>query len=701
MLKNYTIKFKLILSGVISVIGLLSITVLSNYSVNTTDDLGKALDKIETLNANMLMLRRNEKDFILRKDMKYKDKFQKSTQVLYANAKILEQLLDEYNIDNKLEKEFVTIIKQYQNVFFTLIQKQQEIGLHPKDGLYGSLRSSVHKVQDIAKKSKNYTLLSSVYDLRKQEKDFMLRRDMKYVDKFKNKIEKLILSTNGEINQNLQSYKNDFLLLVKAENEIGLTSKVGIQGNMRSIVHKSETLLKTMTKEISETLESTIGNLKIVANSLAGLVVLFVVIISIVGIRDIIRPLKKLESGLEDFFKFLNRETSSVPRLDETGKTEYAVMAKSINKNILKIQEGVRKDLGAYGEIMSFCEQMSDGHFGTRIFLKADNERVNHSIDSLNEFADILQKNMDNILNILEEYSQYNYVNNINDKGLEGYLLRLANGTNFLGDSTTTMLVENKSNGLTLESSSSILLKNVGTLNNNSNIAAASLEETAAALEEVTSNVLHNSQNVVQMASYANELTLSANEGQELAKQTTSAMNEIDAEVNAINDAIGVIDQIAFQTNILSLNAAVEAATAGEAGKGFAVVAQEVRNLASRSAEAANEIKVLVQNATTKANDGKLISDRMIDGYSGLNENISKTLELISDVESASKEQKVGIEQINDAVNELDKQTQENASIASQTQTIAVQTDKISKLIVESANEKEFNGKDKVSVKDI
>jgi methyl-accepting chemotaxis protein len=96
------------------------------------------------------------------------------------------------------------------------------------------------------------------------------------------------------------------------------------------------------------------------------------------------------------------------------------------------------------------------------------------------------------------------------------------------------------------------------------------------------------------MSAIVEKVTQSANDGEKLAEQTTEAMNEIDEEVNAINEAITIIDQIAFQTNILSLNAAVEAATAGEAGKGFAVVAQEVRNLASRSAEAANEIKELV-----------------------------------------------------------------------------------------------------------
>jgi methyl-accepting chemotaxis protein len=167
------------------------------------------------------------------------------------------------------------------------------------------------------------------------------------------------------------------------------------------------------------------------------------------------------------------------------------------------------------------------------------------------------------------------------------------------------------------------------------------------------------------MSHYASSVTSSVADGKELANQTTIAMDEINKEVASINEAITVIDQIAFQTNILSLNAAVEAATAGEAGKGFAVVAQEVRNLASRSAEAANEIKTLVENATTKANNGKVIADKMIDGYSVLNENITKTIDLISDVSTASKEQKQGIQQINDAVTQLDHTAQENASSAS------------------------------------
>jgi methyl-accepting chemotaxis protein len=429
------------------------------------------------------------------------------------------------------------------------------------------------------------------------------------------------------------------------------------------------------------------------------IIVLFSILFATLLSSNIINGLKQLDNSIVNLIK--SNDTSSRVKIDT--KDELSQIADNFNEYLKSIDDSLKEEKVFIDDVQKVMDGVTNCCFAGRIEVQTNNEALNNLRDTLNHALDNLHSRIMNINNILEVYANLDYtkeleITNVNPTGVFYDLLI---NVNTLKDAINDMLIENKTNGLTLEKSSGILLKNVDLLNKNSNEAAAALEETAAALEQITSNISNNTENAIKMSTYAKQLSGSASEGQNLAKDTTKAMDDINIEVTSISDAISVIDQIAFQTNILSLNAAVEAATAGEAGKGFAVVAQEVRNLASRSAEAAGEIKTLVENATTKANNGKKIADNMIAGYNSLNENISKTIELISDVESASKEQQIGIEQINDAVNSLDQQTQQNAHIASQTHDIALQTDDIAKLVVQDADEKEFIGKNTIQAKEL
>ena len=424
--------------------------------------------------------------------------------------------------------------------------------------------------------------------------------------------------------------------------------------------------------------------------------IVLAVLITYTIFTDIKRSLKTFQEGLLSFFRYLSNESKDIEFMKESDTNEFGKMSKIINENIYKIKDGIQKDNETVENVLAVVSQINKGYLNVKVEKVPNNPQLNSLCEAFNLMINELRLNIESISVVLKEFSSYKFINKVEIRNQKGEIAEFIENINFLTEEISELLKQSLLRGITLDGASNRLIEYINTLNDSTKDTIISLDKTNDSLKNITNVIVESNGNISQLSKYAQELNISAKEGQKLALNTSNSMDEITNQVNLINEAIMIIDQIAFQTNILSLNAAVEAATAGEAGRGFAVVAGEVRNLASRSAEAAREIKQLVENATNKANEGKYISSSMIKGYDELLENINKSTLMINTITNLSTNQEKGILEVNNIIDDLDSQTKLNGSIMNQTYDIAIQTDKIAKNIFNEANNKNFIGKEEI-----
>jgi len=235
-----------------------------------------------------------------------------------------------------------------------------------------------------------------------------------------------------------------------------------------------------------------------------------------------------------------------------------------------------------------------------------------------------------------------------------------------MNESLLRTVIEVRSGADTISTASQQIAAGNQDLSSRTEQQAGSLEETASSMEELTATVRQNADNARQANSLAEAATAVAAKGGEVIDQVVGTMGEINDSARKVVEIIGVIDGIAFQTNILALNAAVEAARAGEQGRGFAVVASEVRNLAQRSAAAAKEIKALIGNSVERVEIGSKLVNEAGATMEDIVESVRRVTDIMGEITAASREQTSGIEQINQAITQMDQVTQQNAALVEQ-----------------------------------
>lgn len=354
----------------------------------------------------------------------------------------------------------------------------------------------------------------------------------------------------------------------------------------------------------------------------------------------ILTPTKDKNRLLEElkiFKNYINGDLNNLNDLKSSCDNKYF---KEIEKEILDIASHLenqnKESLTVYGEVMLACEKLSDGYTDDKIVAVSHDPKLNYISKTLNTMFNKLDHSINDIVTILDQYGDQNYLNTIDENIFRGgQLQKLMKGINNLKDKVTTGLCNSYRESMVLEHESMVLKEKAEILSASTQRQAVAIEETTAAVVEISSNITSNTKTAGRMLILGNEVKNSTINGEKLANDTYNSMDDINKSTDKVHEAISAISQIAFQTNILSLNAAVEATTAGEAGKGFSVVAQEVRNLAGRSAEVAKDIGALMDELKKQANIGKNIADDMRDDYQKLTININVAKNILSTTEKA------------------------------------------------------------------
>ena len=366
-----------------------------------------------------------------------------------------------------------------------------------------------------------------------------------------------------------------------------------------------------------------------------GMLFFFILITPMLWIfyKNLISSVHVVQTNLRNFFAFIRDSSAHSPMISLQSNDEFGLMVKEINANVEDIKKGLEQDSNAIKQSAETAKAVENGDLTARIIENPHNPQLVELKNVLNKMLDVLQakvgSNMNEIHRVFESYKSLDFTTEV--KNAQG---AVETTTNILGEEIRKMLSSSDESAKKLSEQTAKLKDFMEQLLDGSSSQASSLQQSAAAIEEISSSM------------------------QNVSDKTT----EVARQAEDIKNIVGVIKDIADQTNLLALNAAIEAARAGEHGRGFAVVADEVRKLAERTGKSLNEIEA----------------------------NVNVLVQGVNDMSESIKEQTAGVTQINEAIAQLESVTQDNVSVANNTNDITLQVNSIADDILADVNKKKF-----------